>query len=144
MSRILGIDPGTKYLGVALSDSEGRIAFPKDVIRINGIEEIVGKIIKLAREYEVAEIVIGLPIHLSAEESEMSLLSRKVAQELREKDFSVTLYDERLTSIEAERTMHALGEKPSRNKLKVNKIAASIILQSYLDSRNLFKNEEID
>ncbi len=143
MGKILGIDIGTKMLGVALSDDTGKIAFPKDVVPIENIDEIAGKIEKIADESSVETIVIGLPVHLSGDESKMSSLARKVANELDNHGYKTKLWDERLSSIEAERTMRTLGKKPSRNKNDLNKIAAAIILQSYLDSINTIDNEEL-
>jgi len=143
MGKILGIDIGTKMLGVALSDDTGKIAFPKDAVQIANIDEMAEKIETIANESGVETIVIGLPVHLSGDESKMSLLARKIAKELDSRGYKTELWDERFSSVEAERTMRTLGKKPSRNKEDLNNLAAVIILQSYLDSINIIDNEEL-
>ncbi|RKZ35113.1 Holliday junction resolvase RuvX [bacterium] len=137
MSKILGIDIGKKYIGVAISDANGKIALPCEVLTVESAHKIAEQIAEFARKLLAEKIVVGLPLHLSGEESPMSQFARKIAEQLRYMGFDAILYDERFSSAQAERVMRAAGEKPSLNKKQVNKISATLILQSYLDTPNL-------
>ena len=136
MPKILGIDLGTRYIGVAKSDDSGKIALPSDVIEVRNSTEIVPQIVKIAKSLGVEKIVIGLPLHLSGDESRMSSLVREIAEKLRALDFDIILWDERFSSIQAEKAMREMEIKPSRNKKRINEISAVLILQTYLDSQN--------
>ena len=142
MSKILGIDLGTKYLGIAVSDDSEKIALPYGVISVKNEGEIFKKIVEIAGLKELNKILLGLPIHLSMDESNMSLLARKIAKRLNKAGFEIILWDERLSSVEAEREMRAMGMKPSHDRKKINEISAVLILQNYLDSQNKQDDDE--
>ncbi len=130
--RILGIDPGERRIGLAVSDELGIIAqglatFDKRA----GIDFLV-HVSDLVGSYEVAEIVVGDPLHLSGRSGESSEKARSLAAKLQKRfNVPVTLWDERLSSEEARRVL--LGSKSDKGV--VDKLAAIIILQSYLDYR---------
>lgn len=136
--RYLGLDLGTKTLGVALSDNTGLIATPTKTIRFDkeNYEKLIEEVEKIVKEFNIKNIVLGLPKNMNNSlgfASERSLNFKKLLEE--NLDLNVYMQDERLSSVEANNIM--LGADLSRKKRKenVDAIAASIILQSYLDSR---------
>jgi putative Holliday junction resolvase len=132
--RVLCIDYGRKRVGIAIGDPLGVIATPLMTIERTRVEEELTKLIK---EYSIELIVIGNPVRtdgvVGKRENEVKEFARFI-----EKTFSigVKLWDERYSTQEAERYMREMEEKPSRDKGKVDRIAATLILQSYLDYRN--------
>ena len=134
MSRILGIDYGTKRVGLAVSDGLGLTARALEVI---DRAKAVDRIGELAEEYEVSEVVIGLPTGLSGGEGHSAAGARALGTELAEgHGLTVKYLDERFTSRIAESTLLESGMKRRERRATVDKVAAAIILQDYLDSRS--------
>lgn len=131
---VLGIDYGESRIGLAIGDTELKIATPLitlDARRVDPISEIK----KIVEERSVDLIVIGLPLLLSGKEGRLATLVREFAEKLRaELGIEIVLRDERFTSMMAEDHLRQTGRKPSRSKSKVDMLAARIILQEYLDS----------
>jgi putative Holliday junction resolvase len=131
--RILGIDFGEKRIGIAMSDPTGVIASPFRTVERAHIEEELADIVS---QYAIKTIVIGNPLRTDGKkgklEEEVEAFSRHIEQKLK---VSVILWDERFSTQEAERAMHDMEEKPSRDRAKVDRIAAAIVLQSYLDAQ---------
>lgn len=129
--RILGIDYGEKRIGVAVSDPLGLTAQPVDAVEdIEGIKRIV-------KEYdEVEEVVVGLPKSLSGklgpQAQKVLEFVEKLKKDLRQR---IITWDERLTTVEAEKVLISAGLSRQKRKEVVDKSAAAIILQSYLDSK---------
>jgi putative Holliday junction resolvase len=138
--RILAIDPGQRRVGLAVSDALGITAQGLPTFdRRRG--ELADHIDTLAREYRVELIVVGNPVSMSGRESEGSALARRLADELRARlSLPVELWDERLSSAEAHRVL--AGSKADKGA--VDRVAAVIILQGYLDahSRRLDGDDE--
>jgi putative Holliday junction resolvase len=132
MMRILGIDPGERRVGFAVSDELGITAQGLDTFdRKSGID-LFDFVKDLAVRYNIEEIVVGYPIALAGHEGASGERARAFADELRERlGTDVTLWDERFSSEEAKRVLKGRRAKKST----VDKIAAVIILQSYLDYR---------
>lgn len=127
--RYLGIDYGTKRIGIALSDQGGRIAFPKKVIVNRGEEKIADEIKTIVEQEKASEIVVGLPVSLDGRETEITKEVRRFAEALeRSVRTPVHFENEMLTTHMVERA----GVK----KEHVDKAAAALILQSYLDKKN--------
>lgn len=127
--RVLGVDYGTVRVGLAVSDPLGATAQPLEVV---GSDE-VGTIVARAREYDVSEIVVGLPLRTNGTAGPEAEAARAFARRLEEETgIPVRLWDERLSSVEAERVM---GATARRRRGSVDKVAAAIVLQSYLESR---------
>ena len=128
--RILAIDPGDRRVGLAVSDELGITAQGLDTFdrKVGGdFFRFVGD---LLQKYDVATIVVGNPVHLSGDESESSVKAQALAAELQQRfGVEVTLWDERLSSEEARRVLQ--GSRADKGA--VDKLAAVIILQSYLD-----------
>ncbi len=130
--RILGLDVGTRRIGVAMSDEMGWTAQGLKVIHCNGSElEEIGKVIE---EYEVSKVVIGIPLKLNGEASLQTGKVYLFKEEL-EKVVKIPIieWDERLTTAEAERMLIASDVSRGKRKKVIDKIAASLILQNYLD-----------
>ena len=132
MGRVLAIDPGERRVGLAVSDPLGITAQGLPTFdRRNG--SLVTHIEELAREYGVTAIVMGNPISMSGRESEASTRARALADELRSHLLlPVEMWDERLSSAEAQRVL--AGSRADKGA--VDRVAAVLILQGYLDSRS--------
>ena len=137
--RIMGLDFGSKTVGVAISDSLLLTAQGKEIIRRkeeNKLRQTLARIEELIVEYEVEEIVLGLPKHMNASEGVRAELTYEFKDKLeRRTGLPVVMWDERLTTVAADRLMMEAGVRRENRKEHVDKIAASFILQSYLDSR---------
>ncbi|MGG1677519.1 Holliday junction resolvase RuvX [Neobacillus sp. NRS-1170] len=137
--RVMGLDVGSKTVGIALSDELGWTAQGLKTLKINeerqafGFEEI-GQLIK---EYQVDKVVIGLPKNMNGTIGPRGEASKQYAEEI-EKQFSVPtiLWDERLTTMAAERVLLEADLSRKKRKKVIDKMAAVMILQGYLDSKN--------
>ena len=140
MVRILGLDVGTKTIGVALSDALGWTAQGLTTLKINthagdyGIDQVV----EIARTNEVDTIVVGLPKNMNnsiGESGERSqYFAKLLALELT--DVKITLWDERLSTVAAERSLLEADLSRKKRKAVIDKMAAVFILQGYLDNPN--------
>ncbi len=135
--RCLGIDYGRRRIGLALSDPTLLIASPLVIIENRGIKKTVLQILDIIKKHDVHQIVVGLPLHANGDESEMSREARQFGEVFTALGYPVEFVDERYTSFEAE---SIIGNNPQSKKL-IDKVAASIILQIYLDERRKSLNE---
>ena len=137
--RIMGLDFGSKTVGVAVSDPLGITAQGLEIIQRreeNKLRRTYARIEELIVEYQVEEIVLGLPKNMNATEGERAELTREFKDGLeRRTGLPVTLWDERLTTVAADKAMMEAGIRRERRKEYVDMIAASLILQGYLDRR---------
>jgi len=134
--RILSLDYGERRIGVAISDPTGTTGQPLTVIDKRDPRSDIKKISDLVNEYGVGEVVVGLPISLAGEIGPQARTVLAFVKELEEKlKVPVKTWDERLTTSVAERVLKESDIKRKRRKEVVDKVAAAIILQSYLDSR---------
>jgi len=135
--RIMGLDYGGATMGVAISDELLLTAQPVETIRReneNQMRKTYRRIEELIVEYDVKKIVLGLPLNMNDTVGERALLAQKVAEDLRRRTgLEVIMQDERLTTVEAHRILDEAGLDWKKKAEVVDKIAASIILQSYLD-----------
>jgi len=132
-ATILGIDPGTKRIGLALADAETRFAHPLDVIDASSTS--VDRIVEIARERGVVQIVVGKPIGLSGREGPAVDKQRAFVDLLRSKtDIPVDEFDERMTTVVAEAGLRAAGARRDDRKGKRDAIAAQVLLQGFLDA----------
>jgi putative Holliday junction resolvase len=131
----MALDVGGRRIGVALSDSTRVLATPLTTLRAEPRARVIAEIAALVAQHEVAELVVGLPLTLSGEIGPQAKLVEIFAAELRQAlRAPIHLFDERLTSVAAERLMQDLGIKPERRKARIDEVAASIILQDFLDT----------
>jgi len=139
--RIMGLDFGSKTVGVAISDALLLTAQGIEIIRRkeeNKLRQTLAQIEKLIVEYEVEEIVLGLPKHMNNTEGVRAELTMEFKAMLeRRTGLPVTLWDERLTTVAADRVMIEAGIRREERKEHVDRIAACFILQGYLDKRNM-------
>ncbi len=134
--RIMALDIGGRRIGVALSDPGRVLASPLTTLRAEPRAAAIARIAALAAQHEVAAIVVGLPLTLTGEVGPQAQIVQTFADELRQVvAVPVHLFDERLTSVAAERMMIELGIKPDRRKERIDEVAAAIILQDFLDAR---------
>lgn len=137
--RILAIDFGERRIGVALSDPGGMIASPFTTLpRRRGKRPPIADLIRIMDEQEVGHVVVGLPLTLAGDDSEWTVTVRQFAETLATRSGrTVTLVDERFSSVMAERAVRASGLKKSEreDKQRVDAAAAAVILQSFLNTR---------
>lgn len=133
--RILALDVGGKRIGVAMSDPDRIIASGQSTIDAQPPKQALARIVDLVSRETVTQIVIGLPLTLRGEVGPQAEVIQKFAQELEKRvSVPVALYDERLTSVAAERSLEAMGVKKNKRRDHVDEMAAVLILQAYMDS----------
>jgi putative Holliday junction resolvase len=134
--RILAVDPGAKRVGLALSDESRTLASPLRTLPAEPAQTLAARIAAVAAEVGAAELVVGLPKNLDGSSGESARGARALAEELkRSARIPVSLYDERLTSVEAERTLVGQGMRREKRRLVVDQLAATLVLQSFLERR---------
>jgi putative Holliday junction resolvase len=138
--KTIGLDYGLARIGIAVSDEKNVIAFPYQTLKcLHTHEKTVEELLKILALIPYKEIVIGLPLLMSGKESEMSLKVREFAKMLeKETQKKVTLWDERLTSKEVEKRMIEGDLKRKKRTQFVDQLAAAVILQNFLDTKNIY------
>lgn len=132
--RYLGVDYGKRRIGVAISDPTGLIARPLTTLTVTGDNDAVTQLATLVSEHDPAGVVVGLPISMSGNRSASTGAVEGFVQKLKTAiTVAVYLEDERLSSHQAEEILHAHGKRIKGNKEKIDRMAAAIILQSFLD-----------
>ncbi|MCR4851201.1 MAG: Holliday junction resolvase RuvX [Lachnospiraceae bacterium] len=138
--RIMGLDYGSKTVGVAVSDPMLITAQGVEIIRRkdeNKLRQTLARIEELITEYEVGEIVVGFPKNMNNTVGDRAELSLEFKDKLeRRTGLPVFMWDERLSTVEADKVMMESGVRRENRKDYVDKIAATIILQGYLDRRS--------
>jgi len=135
--RLLGLDVGTKTIGLALSDVMRRIATPLETIRRTKFKADAARLLALAKEHGAGGFVIGLPINLDGSEGPRAQSSRAFARNLGQlTDLPMSLWDERLSTAAAERALLEADTSRKRRAELIDKLAAAYILQSALDRFN--------
>jgi len=145
--RVLGLDYGTKTIGVAISDPFGWTAQGLETITRVDSRNLIGsikRIDELCKEYQVKIIVVGLPKNMDNSEGERVKSTLYFVNRLeKELEINVETYDERLSTVAAERILIEGNVRRENRKIHIDKIAASIILQTYLDTlKNKNKKEK--
>lgn len=139
--RVIGIDLGSRRVGVALSDSAGRLATPREVIArrppgSGGRSADHAALARIIEESGAELVVVGLPRSLDGRERQAARDVRSELDELaRVLPVPVTTFDERLTTVEAHRSLAGAGAGSRRRRRTVDAVAASILLQAYLDAK---------
>ncbi len=139
MGRVLGVDLGSRRIGVALSDPGGVIASPLATIERSGDADRDRRaIVAMAVEHEAGTVVVGLPREMSGRMGPAAKAARAEVEALTAlaSDIEFTLVDERLTTVIADRSMIGAGAKRKERRQKVDQVAAAVILQSYLESQS--------
>jgi putative Holliday junction resolvase len=139
--RSLAIDPGAKRVGLALSDAGGKLASPYEVLEVTTPAQTLQEILKIVKEEQVQQIVIGLPLNMDGSSGQAANQSKQLGQQLAEKTkLPIHYIDERLTSFQADENLRQRkqsGERLTRKKKKSRQDAhaAAIILQDFLDQK---------
>ena len=134
--RALGLDVGQKRIGIALCDPEGILASPLTIIDATDTEQAINNISELCDQYQVERIVVGMPRSMDGTLGKQAEVVQQFIDELAIAiKITIDTWDERLSSIEADRAMIAAGTKKDTQKKLRDAIAAAIILQGYLDRK---------
>ena len=133
MNRLIGIDFGSSKVGLAISDPSRIISMPLKVLRYKNPKNLIDDLKAIALENNVDTFVVGYPLNMNNEKNEMTSIVDNFKDELIYLGFKVFLQDERLSSESAKKVMHEQNIKTGNNKEKIDLIASTIILQSFLD-----------
>lgn len=134
--RLLGLDLGTKTLGLALSDTTGMVATPYKTVRYNNYDELMLELLKIIDEYNIKTLVLGLPKNMNntvGPRGEETLNFKELLEQ--ELNIEVVMQDERLSTVSAENVMIKADISRKKRKEKIDSLAATIILQTYLDRK---------
>lgn len=136
--RILGIDYGSRRMGMAVSDLLGITAQGIETLQRRNKRTDFNSLARVLRDYDVREIVLGYPLRMSGEKGTQTEKVEEFAQELRKRfDLPVHLWDERLTSAEANRVLREAELSIEKRARAVDRMAAVLILQSFLEARSI-------
>ncbi len=135
--RALGIDLGSRRIGIAISDADGKVATPVDTVARSGdMHRDHRRIGEIADEWEAEVLVVGLPLSLDGTEGPAARTVRQeVAKLAASTSRRVELYDERLTTVTADQRLREQGLDAKARRQVVDRVAAAILLQGWLDSR---------
>jgi putative Holliday junction resolvase len=133
--RLLGIDIGEARVGIAVSDPDATVATPLTVLDGRSLASDIAPLARLVEDYEVSTVVVGLPLTLAGEEGPQAREVRRRAASLEQAlRIPVVMWDERLTTAQARRSLSEAGLDGRAARKAVDMVAAALILQSYLDS----------
>jgi putative Holliday junction resolvase len=134
--RKVGLDVGDRRIGIAVSDALGMTAQPVDVVERSGVTKDVRRILDVLADYDVELFVAGLPVEMSGHEGKQAGRVRSFCEALSSAcEIPIAYQDERLTSVEGERLLIESGVRRSGRRKVLDKMAATLILQSHLDSQ---------
>jgi len=136
--KVLGLDLGDKTLGIAISDALGMTAQPRETFtfKTNHYKHAIEYIVAFLKKENISSIVLGLPLNMDNTEGKRAELSRQFAKKLESAaGVKVILWDERLTTMQADRILIDGGVRRENRKNHIDKLAATLILQSFLDNR---------
>ena len=136
MGRSLGIDLGSKRIGIALSDKLNIIASPFKTLFFDNQKDLLSQLGELINEFDVKTIVLGLPLNMSGIDSPQTKKIRDFKSSLLKFNIPIIYEDERLSSVSAKKSMVIQNIKTGHNKSEIDMRAAAIILQQYLDKVN--------
>ena len=135
MSRCIGIDLGSKRVGLALSDKMNMIASPYRTLIVKNEQDLLDQLRLIIVDLKVKTIVLGLPLNMNGEDSAQTKKVREFKSMLSIFNLPVKLEDERLSSVSAKRSLVMQDIKTGHNKSEIDKRAAAIILQQFLDKK---------
>ena len=134
--RVLCLDVGDRRIGLAIGDSEGRLAVPVGFIERRRLRQDIAAVLQHAEEREAGSLVVGIPLSMNGTSGPQAKKVMSFVQALKgHTDLPVHTADERLSSNEAERLLRQASRHPSRHRGQVDAAAAAVILQQYLDER---------
>lgn len=135
--RFMGIDPGSKRVGLALGDDESGFASPHKTLQRVDDASLLRALVSEIASNEVGCVVLGLPLRMNGLEGPEAKRARLLAKTIeRSTQLSVVLWDERLTTVSAERQLRGVGLRGEKKKSLIDQAAATVLLQSYLDAKS--------
>lgn len=135
MTTIIGLDHGTRRIGVAVAEAETRMAFARAAIRRRNLEDDMDAIRALAARESAVLLVLGLPLNMDGSEGSQAKVVRSFGERLVASGMPIAYQDERLSSWEAGERLVEAGTRPSRHGGELDSAAARVILQQYLDAQ---------
>ena len=140
MKRALGIDHGEARIGLAISDDLGMLAHPLETIHIKTVPDPLARIAEIVTRDQIGMIVLGLPRNMNGTYGPASEKVKEFAEKLRAKvPCEIKLWDERLTSVAAQRSLHEAGRNVKNSREVIDQVAAQLILQGWLDSQAMLQ-----
>tara|TARA_B100001094_G_C18116115_1_gene764120 strand:+ start:888 stop:1301 length:414 start_codon:yes stop_codon:yes gene_type:complete len=136
MSRCIGIDLGSKRVGLAISDKINMIASPYKTLTFKNEQDLLDQLRLIIVDFKVKSIVLGLPLNMNGEDSAQTKKVREFKSVLSIFNLPIIFEDERLSSVSAKRSLVMQDIKTGHNKSEIDKRAAAIILQQFLDKNN--------
>jgi putative Holliday junction resolvase len=136
MTRALGIDHGDARFGIAISDELGMLAHPLETIAVRETDPLA-RVLKIVAEKSIGIIVLGLPKNMDGTTGAAAEKVRAFAEKLRAAGCTVRLWDERLSTVAAQRNLHEAGRNAKTSRAVIDQAAAQIILQGWLDSQQM-------
>ncbi len=134
--RTLAIDVGTRRIGLAVSDPDEMIAQPLETLQVRNRKQVLEALSRLTSRLGVERVVVGLPLNMDGSEGEAARAARVFAQRVASAlGVPVDTFDERLTTVAAEETLREAGVRGAKRRAVVDRVAAAILLRSYLDER---------
>jgi putative Holliday junction resolvase len=134
--RTLAVDPGSKRVGLAVSDPSGTIASGLSTEQAEPASTLASRLAEIAKAQDAGRIVVGLPLRLDGRHGPEAKAAQELADRLRKASgLPVELVDERLTTAEAEKSLIAGGMRREKRRLSVDRVAATLLLQGHLDSK---------
>ena len=134
--RVMAVDPGSKRVGLAVSDPTGTIAQPLPTVPAEPAATLPSRLAEIAQAQDARRIVVGLPLRLDGTHGPEAAAARRLAHGLRQASrLPVEMVDERLTTAEAERSMIAAGMRRAKRRAGIEGVAATLLLQGHLDSK---------
>ena len=135
MSRCIGIDLGSKRVGLAISDKMNMIASPYETLTFKNEQDLLDQLRLIILDFKVKSIVLGLPLNMNGEDSAQTKKVREFKSVLSIFNLPIIFEDERLSSVSAKRSLVMQDIKTGHNKSEIDKRAAAIILQQFLDKK---------
>jgi len=130
--KVLGLDVGTKTIGLATGLSERRIAQPLFTLARKSVQKDTDALVELCKKHQITQLVVGLPLELSGEEGRSARLARQIGDMLAEKTgLNLVYHDERFTTVEAETRLQELGKNAKERKEMIDQVAAMVILEDW-------------
>ena len=137
MGRLLAIDHGEKRLGLAISDPNQIISKPLKTLIISDLQYILNELVKIISDYDIEKLIIGLPVGMDGKKTQQTGKVEAFKEYLQNKiDVPIVMFDERLSSVSAKKSLISQGIKTGYNKYQIDQTAAAIFLQQYLDKLN--------
>ena len=137
MGRFLAIDHGEKRVGLAISDPNKIISKPLKTLILSDLQYFYQELLKIISDYDIEKLVIGLPVNMDGKKTQQTTKVEEFKTYLQNKiDIPIVMFDERLSSISAKKSLISQGVKTGYNKSQIDQTAAAIFLQQYIDTLN--------